>query len=205
MGLNFTLAVSMRVKREIRIIGWDDAPFTFRNKKTLLIGVVCRGGEWIDGILTTRIDIDGRDATEKIAEALNKSGHYDQLRVIMLNGITFGGFNIVDMEALYKKTKLPVIAIIRSRPNLESMKKALKKFRDFRKRWDMIEKAGRIEGINIKGKVIKEKNKNVYYQKVGVSNKTAKEIIRVSCTRSLIPEPLRIAHLIGSGLKGNKW
>ncbi len=195
----------MRVKREIRIIGWDDAPFTFRNRKTLLIGVVCRGGEWVDGILTTKINIDGHDATEKIAGAVKKSGHHDQLRVIMLNGITFGGFNIVDMEALHKETGLPVLAIIRFRPDLESIKKALKKFRDFRRRWKLVEKAGTIGEINIKGRVIKEKNKRVYYQKVGVSRKTAEEIIRVSCTRSLVPEPLRVAHLIGSGMKGNKW
>lgn len=62
-----------------------------------------------------------------------------------------------------------------------------------------------MEEINIKSRVIKEKNKRVYYQKIGVSRKSAEEIIRVSCTRSLVPEPLRVAHLIGSGLKGNKW
>jgi endonuclease V-like protein UPF0215 family len=62
-----------------------------------------------------------------------------------------------------------------------------------------------VEEINIKSRVIKEKNKRVYYQKIGVSRKSAEEIIRVSCTRSLVPEPLRVAHLIGSGLKGNKW
>ena len=193
----------MRVKKEIRIIGWDDAPFTFRNRKTLLIGVVCRGGGWLDGMLATSIDVDGHDATEKIAGAVKGSGHHDQLRVIMLNGITFGGFNIVDMQALHRKTGLPVLAIIRSRPNLESIKKALKKFKDSGKRWGLIEKAGRVGEINIKSRVIREKNKSVYYQKVGVGKKTAEEIIRVSCTRSLVPEPLRVAHLIASGLKGN--
>lgn len=195
----------MRVKKEIRIIGWDDAPFTFRDRKTLLIGVICRGGGWVDGILTTKINIDGHDATERMAEAIKGSGHHDQLRVIMLNGITFGGFNIVDMKTLHRETKLPVLAIIRSRPNLESIKRALKKFRDSRKRWKIIEKAGPVGEINIKSRVIKEKNKRVYYQKIGVSRKSAEEIIRVSCTRSLVPEPLRVAHLIGSGLKGNKW
>ena len=192
----------MIVKKEIRIIGWDDTPFTFRDRKTLLIGAVCRGGGWLDGILTARIRIDGHDATEKITEAVKGSGHHDQLRVIMLDGITFGGFNIVDLKALHRETKLPVLAIIRSRPNLESMKRALEKFRDSRKRWDLVERAGPVGEIRIKSRVIKEKNKKIYYQKVGVNKKTAEEIIRVSCTRSLIPEPLRIAHLIASSLSG---
>jgi endonuclease V-like protein UPF0215 family len=197
--------VIMRVKGEIRIIGWDDAPFTFRDRETLLMGVVCRGGGWVDGILTAQIDVDGHNATSRIAESVRGSGHHDQLRVIMLNGITFGGFNIVDLEALHRMTGLPVIAVIRSRPDLDSIKKALGKFQDSRKRWNRIKKAGRIQEIMITGKVIKEKNKRVYYQKIGVSRKTAEEIIRVSCTRSLVPEPLRVAHLICSGLKGRKY
>lgn len=194
----------MRVKKEIRIIGWDDAPFTFRDRETLLIGAVCRGGGCLDGVLSARIRIDGHDATEKIAQSVKGSGHYDQLRVIMLNGITFGGFNIVDLEALHRETGLPVLAVIRSRPDLESIKKALKKFRDYRKRMKLIERAGPVAEIRIKSMVIREKNKRAYYQKVGVNGKTAEEIIRVSCTRSLMPEPLRVAHLIASGLKTEK-
>ncbi len=45
-----------------------------------------------------------------------------------------------------------------------------------------------------------EKNKNIYYQFKGLKQKEAEEIIRLSCTRSLIPEPLRVAHLMASAL-----
>lgn len=195
--------ITVRVKNEIRIIGWDDAPFTFRDRKTLLIGAVCRGGGLLDGVLTAWIDIDGHDATENIAKAVMESGHYDQLRVIMLDGITFGGFNIVDLKSLHRKTGLPVLAMMRSRPNLESIGKALERFSDRRERMGMIEGAGPVAETAIKSRVIREKDKKICYQKVGVSRKTAEEIIRVSCTRSLVPEPLRLAHLIGSGLGRN--
>jgi len=45
-----------------------------------------------------------------------------------------------------------------------------------------------------------EKNKNIYYQFKGLSKEEVEKIIKLSCTRSLIPEPLRVAHLIASAL-----
>ena len=37
----------------------------------------------------------------------------------MLDGITYGGFNVVDIEELYRETGLPVIVIMRSCPDFE--------------------------------------------------------------------------------------
>jgi len=86
------------VKEEIRILGIDDGPFTKDDKEVIVIGVVYRGGEFIDGLLRTFVEIDGLDATEKLAKMINSSRHKQQLKVIMLDGITLGGFNIVDVK-----------------------------------------------------------------------------------------------------------
>jgi len=40
----------------------------------------------------------------------------------------------------------------------------------------------------------------IFYQKAGIANKEAEDILKMTCTRSKIPEPLRVAHLIASGL-----
>ena len=45
-----------------------------------------------------------------------------------------------------------------------------------------------------------KKNKSLYYQFIGLEKNEVEKIIRVSCTRSLIPEPLRISHLIASAM-----
>ena len=48
------------IKQEIRVIGIDDSPFNkFREKEALAIGVVMRGGKCIDGILSTKVEVDG--------------------------------------------------------------------------------------------------------------------------------------------------
>jgi len=183
------------IKHEIRILGFDDAPFIPRSKGNVpVIGVVFRGGDFLDGVLKTEVKIDGMDATKILTDLINRSKHKEQLRIIMLDGITLGGFNTINISELYEKTGLPVIAINRKKPNLEKIKTALKNFDDFDERWECVKDAGRF----YKTKIVK--NKNIYFQFKGLKRIEAEKIIKLSCTRSLIPEPLRVAHLIASAL-----
>jgi endonuclease V-like protein UPF0215 family len=191
------------VKPEIRIAGFDDAPFSLSDRETELICTIFRGGSWMDGVLMARIKVDGLDSTAKISELVNGSSHKEQLRVIMLDGVTFGGFNIVDMEGVHGATGLPVIAVVRDRPGLESVKKALGRFRDSEQRWHLIEKAGELKPIEVRDPKTGD-FKNIWFQTSGIDDETARKIIKVSSTRSFIPEPVRAAHLIGQGMGGLK-
>jgi uncharacterized protein len=83
------------------------------------------------------IAIDGIDSTEKIAAMINASPHCRQLRVVMLNGITFGGFNIVDIKRLNALTKLPVIVLTHDKPNFQSIHYALERLPQTEERWRM--------------------------------------------------------------------
>ena len=131
----------MHIKREIRIIGIDDGPFNkFKDKECLVIGVVTRGGLYIDAILSTKVEVDGDDATEKIIEMINKSRQKDQIRIIMVDGISLAGFNVIDLEELYLKTGKPVIAITRKKPNFEEIYKAIKNTKNWEKKWETIKK-----------------------------------------------------------------
>ena len=54
------------MKKEIRILGIDDAPFDkFNDKESLIIGTLFRGGSSIDGIMSTKATVDGIDSTGK--------------------------------------------------------------------------------------------------------------------------------------------
>ncbi len=103
--------------------------------------------------------------------------------------------HIIDIKRLHHSTGLPVIVINRRQPDTESVRNALKNnFKDFEKRWSMVLNAGNIKICNLKN------GKFVYYQVVGMENNQAEEIIQLSSTHSDIPEPLRVAHLIGTAL-----
>ncbi len=191
-----------KIKKEIRIIGFDDSPFRFTDRKAKIIGVVCRGGVQVDGVVSGEVSVDGLDSTERIAGVVRKTSHYPQLRVIMLDGITFGGFNVVDINTLRDKTGLPVIVVISDKPNLKNIKKALGRFDDREKRWRLMEKAGEIRKCEIRNGVVGRKN--IFFQTSGISESDAKDILNVACIHSVIPEPIRIAHMIGYGLRGGE-
>lgn len=184
----------MNVKKEIRILGIDDAPFTKgESKEVLVIGTIFRGGESLDGILRTYITCDGNDATDKIVRMINESKHKPQLKVIMTDGIALGGFNILDVQEIFKKTGLPVIVVMRKYPDIEKIKSALMKFEDWEERFLKLRKAGKIHKLEVG-------TKEIYFQFTGLQKNEAEKILKLTLKRGLVPEPLRIAHLIATAI-----
>lgn len=177
------------MKREIRVIGIDDGPFNkFQEKEALVVGTVFRGGEWLDGVLSTKIKVDGTDSTTKLVSMINKCKFKSQLQCIILDGIALGGFNVVDIERLHLETKIPVIVVMRKYPRYEKIKTALKKIRKMN-RYKLIEKARKPIKIG-----------KIYAQLIGIEKKEAEKILKITCTRSHLPEPIRTAHIIGAGI-----
>jgi endonuclease V-like protein UPF0215 family len=181
------------IKPEIRVLGIDDGKHVFRSKTRVpIVGIVFRGGLWLDGVMSTTVLVDGFDATEAVSQMITSSPHYRQLRVIMLNGVTYAGFNIIDIVALNETTKLPVIAITREKPNLDKIRSALGNLERSEERFNTLLRAGEI--VNVKINVNK-----IFMQTAGILCEDAQKIVALTSTRSSIPEPLRVAHLIASG------
>jgi len=181
------------VKSEIRILGIDDGAFTPRSTAMVpVVGVVFRGGKFFDGALKTEVAVDGNDATDAIAKLINNSRHKQQLKVLMTDGITVGGFNVIDIKMLHEATGLPVIVVNRKKPDINKVKKGLKHFGDFEKRWKAVKNAGKIKEFVVKD------GRKIFYQVVGMEDEEARDVIKLSSTHSYIPEPLRAAHLIAT-------
>ena len=184
------------IKPEIRVLGVDDGIFVPRTKGTVdVIGVVYRGGYWIDGVMRTEVTIDGMDATKNIAEMIKKAPHYAELRIVILDGITFAGFNVVDINLLAQTVDLPVISVVRKKPDLKTIRKALKNLPESERRWKATKSAGKIIEVQIR-----KTDDAVYMQIAGISEEDAEKILKNTSTQSNIPEALRVAHIIASGL-----
>jgi len=185
-------------KRETRVLGIDDGPYDKNSSnKSILVGTLFRGGKWLDGVLKTEIHIDGMDANSKIQEMITKSRHYDQVQFVFLDGITFAGFNIVDIKKLHKAIGIPTIVVSRRYPNFDEIKNAIKNLSYSKKRWKKIKSAGTPVEVNT---VQDENNKPVYIQFCGLKKSDAIKITKMTSTRSRIPEPIRAAHLISTGI-----
>ncbi|MCW3994325.1 MAG: DUF99 family protein [Candidatus Bathyarchaeota archaeon] len=184
------------IKPEIRVLGVDDGVFTPHVKGLVpVVGVVFRGGYWLDGVMHTKVEVDGFDATEKIASMIINSPHHKQLRVIMLNGITFAGFNVVNIKELNKEVNLPVIAVTREQPNFTEIREALKNLPKSEERWKAIQSAEKMFEVSTRSE-----NEKVYMQTSGILEEDARKILQLTSTRSSVPEALRVAHLIASGI-----
>lgn len=184
------------IKPEIRVLGIDDGVFVPRTRGTVdVVGVVYRGGYWFEGVMRAEITIDGLDATEKIAAMIESSPYYRELRIVVLDGVTFAGFNVVDISKLSRRIELPVISVARKKPDLEEIRSALKNLPEFEIRWRAMENAGKIFEVETR------KGENpVYMHIAGILREDAEKIMKKTSTRSLIPEALRVAHIIASGL-----
>jgi len=190
-----TMGAIRKVKREIRVVGFDDGTFPpaakSRGERTILVGVVMKGSQEVVGVLSRWITVDGADATDAMIDAVNAS-RFKDLRVILLKGITYGGFNVIDVRRLHDETGLPVVVVVRKKPDVAAMKTALREhFRDAESRISLIENAPKLVEL------LPEK---LYIQAVGVDEGTAADIVRVSTKTGLTPEALRLAHMVASAV-----
>ncbi len=179
-------------------MGIDDGVFIPHSKgSALIVGVVFRGGRWLDGVMHTKVKVDGFDATDRIASMIISSPHCKQLRVAMLNGVTLAGFNIVDIRKLNERTGLPTIAVTNHRPDFEKIRKALGNLSKSDERWETLWSGGQIHAVPLGSG-----NRRLYVQISGITFGDTQKIIQLTSTRSSIPEPLRAAHIIASGVTG---
>ena len=184
----------MVVKEEIRIVGIDDGYFDRnKDKESLIVGVIMRGYKQIDGVLSNKIEVDGFDVNDKIIEMIKRTKHYDQIKIIMTNGISFAGFNLLDFQYLYENLNLPIISVVRKKPNLEKFIEAAKHTKEGEKRIEIIKRYP-------EPKYIETKYGKLYFQYYGIDYKEVIEIIKLTSVYSRIPEPVRVAHLVAMGV-----
>jgi endonuclease V-like protein UPF0215 family len=100
---------------------------------------------------------------------------------------------LVNIKNLNQTTKLPVIAVTDAKPDLNAVHKALYNLPEIEERWKIVLEAGEIHEVLSKAR-------KLYVEIAGISLGDAIEIIKLTSTRSSLPEPLRVAHLIASGI-----
>ncbi len=180
------------MKKEIRVLGIDDGSFSRKDNRVPIVGVMLRGNSYLEGVFKTEVDVDGTDATDILSTLICGAKYRGQLRAMLLDGIALGGFNIVDIYTLSTNTGIPVITVTRDKPDFKKIKAALMKhFDDWEHRWALVS-AGKMARI--------EEPYPIYIKYAGITFESAKQIIKLFTIRGAVPEPLRIAHLIATGI-----
>ncbi|MFH1544656.1 MAG: DUF99 family protein [archaeon] len=177
------------MKSLIRVIGIDDGYFSSKKGTTLLVGVIYRLDNRVEGILSQKIKVDGKDSTKKIIKMVKDSKFTSQIKCVFLHGVNFAGFNVADVKELNKKLRVPIITCFRRNPDMKGIRRALSNLSDSGKRFNLILNAGKIY-----------KAERIHFQCTGIEATEAKAMIKKCRVHSLLPEPLRLSHLIASGV-----
>jgi endonuclease V-like protein UPF0215 family len=172
------------------VVGFDDAPFDpSRADPVKVVGAVYAGHR-LDGVLVGQVQRDGLDATDGLRELVAGSRFRQHIRLLMLQGIAFGGFNVVDAVGLGEGLGIPVLVVARSRPDMEAVRQALLQHVSHgARKWKLIERLGPMEPTG-----------KVFVQRVGLTRATAARTVEYFTLHGHMPEPLRVAHLIAGAL-----
>ena len=172
------------------VIGFDDAPFPRNHRGDMLLVGAVYAGPRLEGVLSDKIRRDGINATRTIVRLVSKSHYREHIQAVLLQGITFAGFNVVDLQAAFDALKLPVIAVSRRQPDMEAVRTALlDHVPGGQPKWRLIQKAGPVEPAA-----------GVYVQRAGISLRDTEMLIERLALNGRLPEPLRTAHLIAGGI-----
>jgi endonuclease V-like protein UPF0215 family len=176
-------------------IGFDDAAFDFKSnsKQTQLIGVVCQGSRMVK-VVRTQIIIDGNDATEKIIDLFTQNK--DLIQYILTHTITFGGFNLINLNRIYTELNIPIIAINERKVNIEEVLHALKKRfpETYEKKIQNIFDSGNLYQTEVETAGGFSK---IFFHAKGINPNEVDLLLKRICIDSKLPECIRLAHLIG--------
>lgn len=172
------------------VIGFDDAPFERDARGDVPVVGAVFAGHRLEGVLSGKVRRDGANATRVIAEVVARSRFASHLQLVMLQGIAFAGFNVVDIHALREALEVPVLVVMRRRPDMGAIRRALLgRIRGGARKWRLIERAGPIEPAD-----------KVFVQRAGIDHAHAVRVVKRFAVNSDLPEPLRTAHLIAGGV-----
>ena len=183
------------MKNQIRVCGIDDAPFAFgdRSAKAVVIGTIVRAPSYLEGVLRFEVSVDGEDSTGNIEDAIQSSRFREQIRAILIDGIALGGFNIVDIQKLSEGLDLPVITVTRDEPDMRGIEAALSKYFD-----DWKDRISMISSVPVM--TIEAEKKLIFVSYAGTNPDEVRDILRITTLRGSIPEPIRMSHIIASGV-----
>lgn len=175
--------------KNIRVIGFDDAPFSSNDTAVNIVGIVCIGSVF-EGMLWDEIIRDGTNSTDVVIKTFKNSKFFDQVNAVLFDGIAFGGFNVIDLQKINMELGIPAVSVMRKLPDLEAIHSALENVPESSEKWNLILKAGPIIDAG-----------NLFFQVHGLDSETTTLMLRSLTINGNVPEPLRIAHFVGSAIK----
>ncbi len=185
-----------------RAIGIDDGFFPLHYKevrgRTVLVGVLCSGLTPVD-VAVEGVTVDGLDGTNAAISLLKRltqqlpEGRGDA--VVFIDGVTAAGFNVIDPLKIHEQFRIPVVSVFKHPLNLGKIEDALRKhFPDWGIRFKTI------RSVYESSRKVNTKWRELRLSCFGIDCFKVASLISRLQSMSPLPEPLRLADIIASGL-----
>ncbi|HKI46938.1 MAG TPA: DUF99 family protein [Balneolales bacterium] len=172
------------------VLGIDDAPFTKgKDLSAPLVAVMMEGATLVDGVAVNRMKIDDPEATQFLIDWIRELRWTPSLQAIVFGGITIAGLGLLHLPTLARELNLPVITVTRQDTHDSTLDSAL----------IAAGLSERLSVLNDNPSSV-EIDTGIFASFCGITQTEAKKLIRSTLQKSTMPEPLRIAHLIGAAL-----
>lgn len=175
-------------KPGIRALGIAES-FKQGEKSSVLAGVVMRSDFVVDGVALGKTSVGGDDATSSIARLFKKLGRND-VNLILVSGAILSLYNIVDVDQLSSRTRLPVVCL--TYKETAGIEDSIKRHfpQSAEAKLEAYRKLGRRRGIKLKT------GHKVYVRASGLEEGDVKPLLDAFTLQGSVPEPLKVAKLM---------
>jgi uncharacterized protein len=175
-------------KPGIRVLGVAES-FRPGQRWSVLAGVVMRGDLVVDGLALGRASVGGDDATSSISSLCRRFRRND-INLLMVSGCILSLYNIVDVDGLAQRTKLPVVCLTyRETSGIED---AIARHFPDRKE----EKLAAYRKLGERKRLALGSGHSVFVRTSGVSDEKAGVVVDTFTLQGSVPEPVRVARLL---------
>jgi len=172
------------------VLGVDDAPFEKRQQALVpIVAVMMEGADLVESVAVNSFAVDGEDATGFLAGWLGGLRSLASVQAVLLGGITIAGLGVVDVEQLARQLDTPVLVVTRREPSNAQLVQALGAA-GLEQRIPIVERSPRATRV-VDG---------LFVAQAGTTEDEAVRLVQATLRKANLPEPLRVAHLIGRAL-----
>jgi endonuclease V-like protein UPF0215 family len=180
-------------------LGVDDAPFDKRQEGPVpIVAVAMEGHDVIESVALGEFPVDGDGATDYLATWIAGLRARPMLQAVILGGITIAGLGIIDVAALAERLGLAVLVVTRHNPARSELADALKAA-GLPDRLGLLERIPRAYGFG-EEPAPSHRARGLYLAHAGVPRVGAERLLTATLGKARLPEPLRVAHLIGQAI-----
>ncbi|MDG6909941.1 MAG: DUF99 family protein [Nitrososphaerota archaeon] len=175
-------------KPGIRALGVAES-FRQGQKRSVLAGVVMRSDLVVDGVAFGRTAVGGDDATASIVSLFRRFGRND-INLLMVSGAILSLYNIVDVDLLAAKTKVPAICL--TYKETAGIEDSIRRHfpQGAESRLEAYRRLGKRTGVTL------GTGKRVFVRTAAIEKGEARNVLDAFTLQGSVPEPVRVAKLL---------